>query len=311
MAIKASDRITLVKVSDGIQGPKGDDGTSYFFYVRYSENANGNPMTTTPDANTKYMGVASTTATSAPTSYSAYTWTKIKGEQGIQGQTGADGKSSYLHIKYSNDGGETFTDNNGEDIGRYRGELVDNTPTDSTDPTAYTWYDMAIVVSEEIEEIRQEIINATTEITQTTEELILGAMSELVSTGDFDTFKNEVSTQLSILSDELIVKFTDATTKIETVENETQTEFRTLESYIRGYMTSEGKPVVELGSAQSLIILKLENDRISFLQSGIEVAYISNNTLYITDGKFLNSLQIGNFAFIPRANGSLDFKKIT
>ena len=30
---------------------------------------------------------------------------------------GEDGKTSYLHIKYSNDGGVTFTGNNGEDPG--------------------------------------------------------------------------------------------------------------------------------------------------------------------------------------------------
>ena len=40
-----------------------------------------------------------------------------KGEQGIPGTNGADGKTSYLHIKYSNDGGVTFTGNNGEDPG--------------------------------------------------------------------------------------------------------------------------------------------------------------------------------------------------
>lgn len=80
-------------------------------------------MTTSPQSTTKYMGVASTTSSTAPTSYSAYTWTLIKGNDGSSGSPGtpgADGKSSYLHIKYSDDG-TTFTANNGEDIGRYRG----------------------------------------------------------------------------------------------------------------------------------------------------------------------------------------------
>lgn len=166
-------------------------------------------------------------------------------------------------------------------------------------------------VSGELEEIRQEIVTATTEIQQTTEEIILGALNEYVSTGDFDTFKNEVSTQLGIVNDELVVKFTDATTLIENLENETKTTFETLESYIRGYMNESGQPVLELGSAQSLIMLTLMNDRIAFLQNGIEIMSITGNTINITDGKFTNSLQIGEFAFIPRENGSLDFKKVT
>lgn len=39
------------------------------------------------------------------------------GTNGTDGSNGEDGKTSYLHIKYSNDGGTTFTGNNGEDPG--------------------------------------------------------------------------------------------------------------------------------------------------------------------------------------------------
>ena len=52
--------------------------------------------------------------------YTDYTWSRFEGmqgeqgTQGIPGTNGANGKTSYLHIKYSNDGGKTFTANNGE-----------------------------------------------------------------------------------------------------------------------------------------------------------------------------------------------------
>lgn len=55
------------------------------------------------------------------------------------GASGIDGKASYLHIKYSNDGGLTFTDNNGETIGTYIGTYTDFVETDSTDVSKYTW----------------------------------------------------------------------------------------------------------------------------------------------------------------------------
>ena len=42
----------------------------------------------------------------------------------------------------------------------------------------------------------------------------------------------------------------------------------------------------------------------------MEIAYMSGGRLYITDGEFLNSLQLGNFTFEPRSNGNLSFKKI-
>ena len=60
-------------------------------------------------------------------------------------------------------------------------------------------------------------------------------------------------------------------------------------------------------------MLILKNNRISFVRnvSGYpELAYISNDVLYITDGEFLTQLRIGKFGFTPGANGNLSFKKV-
>ena len=64
-----------------------------------------------------------------------------------------------------------------------------------------------------------------------------------------------------------------------------------------------------LGRSDSELNLKIANDRISFLSGTTEVAYISNQRLYITDAVFLKSIQIGDFAFVPRTNGNLSFVK--
>lgn len=61
------------------------------------------------------------------------------GTNGTDGSNGADGKTSYLHIKYSNDGGVTFTGNNGEDPGAWIGVYVDFNINDSDDPSDYKW----------------------------------------------------------------------------------------------------------------------------------------------------------------------------
>ena len=136
----------------GIQGPPGTDGTSTYFYVKYSENASGTPMTDTPNENSKYMGVASTTSPTAPTSPSGYVWSLIKGADGADGQNGspgqpgADGQTSYLHVKYSKDG-STFTPADeesgyglGEKPSAYIGQYVDFNEADSTNFSDYTWY---------------------------------------------------------------------------------------------------------------------------------------------------------------------------
>lgn len=61
------------------------------------------------------------------------------GTNGTDGSNGEDGKTSYLHIKYSNDGGATFTGNNGEDPGSWIGIYVDYNINDSDDPSDYKW----------------------------------------------------------------------------------------------------------------------------------------------------------------------------
>lgn len=56
--------------------------------------------------------------------------------------------------------------------------------------------------------------------------------------------------------------------------------------------------------------VRISNERVSFLQNNIEVAYISNKMLYITDARITNRLEIGGFAFFPRSNGSLTLRVI-
>lgn len=135
------DIMTIAKLSDGANGQDGINGSNAYFYIRYSANADGSNMTSTPQASTKYMGTCSSTSATAPTNASAYSWSLIKGEdgeQGIKGEDGANGESSYLHVKYSNDG-RTFTPNNGEDLGSWIGTYVDNNPMDSSVFSDYNW----------------------------------------------------------------------------------------------------------------------------------------------------------------------------
>lgn len=136
------------KGDQGIQGPKGadgKDGKTTYFHIKYSAVSNptsASQMTETPS---KYIGtyVDFTAADSADPA--KYTWSRFqgiqgeKGTQGIPGTNGVNGRTSYLHIKYSNDGGKTFTGNSGEDSGTYIGTCVDYTQNDPTNVSAYSW----------------------------------------------------------------------------------------------------------------------------------------------------------------------------
>lgn len=69
--------------------------------------------------------------------------------------------------------------------------------------------------------------------------------------------------------------------------------------------SSGGVPYIVLGSSASTLSLRLTNSRLSFLDSGVEVAYVSGQKLYITKAEITGELRLGSYAFVPRANGHL------
>lgn len=139
---KGLDGLQGEKGEQGIPGEKGADGKTSYFHLKYSENPDGNPMTETPST---YIGTYVDFEQADSDDYTKYAWARFKGlqgekgDQGIPGYNGVDGKTYYLHIKYSNDGGNTFTSNNGEDAGDYIGQYVDTNSADSNKPSDYKW----------------------------------------------------------------------------------------------------------------------------------------------------------------------------
>ena len=130
------------KGEQGIQGPKGEDGKTTYFHIKYSSVASptsSSQMTETPST---YIGTYVDYTEADSTDPSKYKWSQFKGsqgEQGIAGTNGTNGKTQYLHIKYSNDGGSTFTSNSGEDVGDYIGQCTDFNSTDPTTVSSYKW----------------------------------------------------------------------------------------------------------------------------------------------------------------------------
>ena len=136
----------------GIPGPKGDPGdpggpgqngkTSYF-HIKYSSVANptlSSQMTETPS---EYIGTYVDYIENDSTDPSKYIWARfqgVKGDQGIPGTNGIDGKTSYLHIAYANSAdGKTGFDVSNSTNKLYIGQYTDFMPDDSSNPTDYSW----------------------------------------------------------------------------------------------------------------------------------------------------------------------------
>lgn len=125
---------------DGVPGEPGEDGKTLYTWIAYSDNADGNPMYQQPKDTTMYIGIATNKETATESDDPKdYVWSKFKGDDGLPGVPGADGKTSYFHIKYSSVQNPTSASQMTETPSDYIGTYVDYTQADSNDPKKYTW----------------------------------------------------------------------------------------------------------------------------------------------------------------------------
>lgn len=120
-----------------------------------------------------------------------------------------------------------------------------------------------------------------------------------------DSLISSVSTTVEQTKESVEIQFNQFTADLEAVAAGADAEFEEIRKYIRFVDGS-----ILLGQVGNELELRISNDRIAFLQDGAEVAYFTDSKLYVTDGHFINALQIGDFAFFPRANGNLSFKRL-
>ena len=120
-----------------------------------------------------------------------------------------------------------------------------------------------------------------------------------------ETMISNTNTRFDQTAKDFEMQFNTTQELISTLDGKVDTNKQEIQKFIRFV---DGQ--IELGQSNSKFTLTITNERISFKDNGAEVAYISNSTLYITDANITNSLKIGKYAFVPRANGNLSLKWI-
>lgn len=179
----------------------------------------------------------------------------------------------------------------------------------SAEPPALKRYDAEtaawVTVNDASEIVYNLEQNLESSITKSAEDITAKVAESYYLKEDTDSLISSVSTTIEQTKNSLEIEFSSFQANIESVVANTDAEFEEIRKFIRFV---DGK--ILLGEVGNELELVIANDRISFLQDGAEVAYFSNRKLYVTDAQILHSLQLGSFAFMPRANGNLSFKKI-
>jgi hypothetical protein len=155
--------------------------------------------------------------------------------------------------------------------------------------------------NERIENTRAELIerveDSTGQITQTTTQqitdlqqnvnsIILSALENYVETRDFGSYKEEVSTRLSVLTDQLGIDITKVTERIDDVDGDLQAKYESITKAF--HFTDDGLIIGESGNE---ILLRLDNDVLQFVRNntpelqitadGVETMRIKTTVLII------------------------------
>ena len=162
-----------------------------------------------------------------------------------------------------------------------------------------TAYDDAV---EDVEALKVQVRECYTEITKTSEQISSTARETYVTKTDLETFQQDFQTNITETATEIRMDFLART---DSISNQVATNQTLLEEYIR----FRGA-LIELGKVGNSFTAELSNDQLAFKENGQTIAYISNQSLVITNAEIRYRLSLGNadrgwFDFIPRSSGNL------
>lgn len=178
--------------------------------------------------------------------------------------------------------------------------------TNNQDKTGTVKYEVQETRTD-ITELKNQLLMQSTQVINDCNAIILSALESYVETSNFEEYKETVSTQLQILADEIVMNFTSVTEHITDVDGDLQNKFTQIYKYIS---FADGN--ITLGSSENAITLTIENDMIVFKKNGLQfgwwdgVDFHTGNIVVEVNER----AQFGNFAFVPRSDGSLMFLKV-
>ena len=246
----------------------------------------------------------------------------VKGATGAQGPTGPTGATgtgvaSMTQQYYMSDSKTTQSG----------GSWVESMPTWSNGKYLWTRYKVVYknptstvyttpVCDSSWEAVNEESIKRQSAIETKANEITSKVSETYVSNSAFEHYQKDISSQFTQTKDDFTwtigQNIKSAKTEIGGQINGINGTLKGLTDTtdeIKSYMSFD-KDALTLGKSGNKFKTQITNQEWAILKDSEKVTYINDKTMYITDGQFTESLKVGNFGFVPRANGSLDFKKI-
>lgn len=161
------------------------------------------------------------------------------------------------------------------------------------------------VVNDNAEQITQIYKEMTNSISQASDNILMQVGEKTYSKETVDRLLSDINTSFEQTKNSFSFEFNRFQSSLNDLANSSDSRFEDISKYIR-FVDGE----IHIGIVGNPIMLRLRNDRISFMENNAEVAYISNRTLYFTHAEVLKDLKIGQYAWVAMDSGFLPLKFI-
>lgn len=163
--------------------------------------------------------------------------------------------------------------------------------------------------------LRSEILEQVTSITRDTERIIMTALESYVERGELEELQATFESEFLVMAERIAMNFESTETKITNVDGDLQSVIEKLEKHFDFDVNG-----LTIKAGENDMRLRVDNDIISFYKGEIDETDLEKNRFGWWDGVDFHTgnimvdlnerAQFGNFAFVPRSNGSLDFLKV-
>ena len=181
------------------------------------------------------------------------------------------------------------------EFGKYIGNL--NTQIDQHAENIRLIAENTETISTNLESFKKETASS---ITLQAEEIMSQVENKYTSKSATDEMETRIGSQIiqtaQSVTDSFYQNISAVSEDVNVLSGEINEITSSLDVYIRRGELEQGVYGIEIGRSDSNVKARFTNDKLSFFQGIVEVAYISGSTLYITNADILDCLKVGNSA---------------
>lgn len=165
-------------------------------------------------------------------------------------------------------------------------------------------------INNDIDNVHSEIANQRTNISNDSKQIVASALEEYTKIEDFNKYTKSTESKLTIMSDQIDMNFTTVNNSINDANGNTNDRFNKLETYI--HFDENGISIGKSGESGNKLKLVLNNDKIVFTKNDQPIGWWDGENFHTGNivVEVNERAQFGNFAFVPRSDGSIMFLKV-